>query len=307
MANARPTFTFVPRRRVIGLSFGMMRSLHRGAGTDIAGSRPYRRGDSMDVIDWAASARLSTARDADEFLVRERFAEEAPKIILVCDRRPSMAHFAAPLPWLDKPAAMRQVVELVLASAGASGGYVGYLDFADGDAHWRQPKGERKLIEIRDQRLMSSEFGSPSDWLERSIAHLSERRRAASAGTFVFVLSDFIPSPPLDLWLTATEHRWDIVPVVIQDPTWELSFPDVSGLVVSLRDAATGRVSSVRLRAGEAAARRAANEERTEALLETFRAIDVDPVLISSSDPADVLAEFLVWSDLRRTRRVVGA
>ena len=307
MANARPTFTFVPRRRVIGLSFGTMRSLHRGAGTDIAGSRPYRRGDSMDVIDWAASARLSTARNADEFLVRERFAEEAPKIILVCDRRPSMAHFAPPLPWLDKPAAMRQVVELVLASAGASGGFVGYLDFADGDPHWRQPKGERKLLEIRDERLMSSEFGSPPDWLERSIAHLAERRRAASAGTFVFVLSDFIPPPSRELWLTATEHRWDIVPVVIQDPTWEQSFPDVSGLVVSLRDAATGRVSSVRLRRGEAAARRAANEERTRELLETFRASDVDPVVVSSSDPAEILAEFLIWSDLRRTRRVVGA
>lgn len=307
MANARPTFTFVPRRRVIGLSFGTMRSLHRGAGTDIAGSRPYRRGDSMDVIDWAASARLSTARNADEFLVRERFAEEAPKIILVCDRRPSMAHFAPPLPWLDKPAAMRQVVELVLASAGASGGFVGYLDFADGDPHWRQPKGERKLLEIRDERLMSSEFGSPPDWLERSIAHLAERRRAASAGTFVFVLSDFIPPPSRELWLTATEHRWDIVPVVIQDPTWEQSFPDVSGLVVSLRDAATGRVSSVRLRRGEAAARRAANEERTRDLLETFRAIDVDPVVVTSSDPAEILAEFLIWSDLRRTRRVVGA
>ena len=307
MANARPTFTFVPRRRVIGLSFGTMRSLHRGAGTDIAGSRPYRRGDSMDVIDWAASARLSTARDADEFLVRERFAEEAPKIILVCDRRPSMAHFGAPLPWLDKPAAMRSVVELVLASAGASGGYVGYLDFADGDAHWRQPKGERKLLEIRDQRLESSEFGSPPDWLDRSIAYLAERRRAASAGTFVFVLSDFIPAPHEDLWLTAAEHRWDVVPVVIQDPTWEQSFPDVSGVVVPLRDAATGRITPVRLRSGEAAARREANEERTKTLFDTFRAVDVDPVLVSSSEPAAILAEFLVWSDMRRTRRVVGA
>ena len=307
MANARPTFTFVPRRRVIGLSFGTMRSLHRGAGTDIAGSRPYRRGDSMDVIDWAASARLSTARDSDEFLVRERFAEEAPKIILVCDRRPSMAHFSPPLPWLDKPAAMRRVVELVLASAGASGGYVGYLDFADGEAHWRQPKGERKLLEIRDERLTSSEFGGPADWLERSVAHLAEQRRGASAGTFVFVLSDFIPEPPRDLWLTAAEHRWDVVPVVIQDPTWEQSFPDASGIVVSLRDPETGRVSPVRLTAAEAAARREANEERLRSLLETFRTIDVDPVVISSSDPAAILAEFLVWSDLRRTRRVVGA
>jgi hypothetical protein len=30
-------------------------------------------------------------------------------------------------------------------------------------------------------------------------------------------------------------------------------------------------------------------------------------VLVSSSDASEILAEFLVWSDLRRTRRVVGA
>src|SRR5918997_5528759 len=99
-----------------------MRSLRRGSGSDIAGSRPYRPGDDMDEIDWAASARLSTARGQDEFIVRERFAEEAPKIVIVSDRRPQMAHYAPPLPWLDKPRAMRTTVELLLASAGAAGG-----------------------------------------------------------------------------------------------------------------------------------------------------------------------------------------
>jgi len=102
-----------------------MKSLRRGSGTDVAGSRPYRPGDDMDSIDWAASARLSTARGADEFVVRERFAEEAPKIVIVCDRRPEMACYGPPLPWLDKPKAMRTVVELVLASAGVAGGFVG--------------------------------------------------------------------------------------------------------------------------------------------------------------------------------------
>src|ERR671922_937447 len=115
MPDARLTFPLVPRRRVIGLSFGTMRSLRRGSGTDVAGSRPYYPGDDIDSIDWAASARLSTARQSDEFVVRERFAEEAPRIVIVCDRRPEMAHFEAPLPWLDKAHAMRQAVELVLA------------------------------------------------------------------------------------------------------------------------------------------------------------------------------------------------
>ena len=109
MAGGRLTFPLVPRRGVIGISFGTMRSLRRGTGTDIAGSRPYRPGDDMDAIDWAASARLSTARARDEFVVRERFAEEAPRVVVICDRRPAMSCFTSPLPWLDKPLAMRNL------------------------------------------------------------------------------------------------------------------------------------------------------------------------------------------------------
>jgi Protein of unknown function DUF58 len=305
--HARLTFPLIPRRRVIGLSFGTMRSLRRGSGWDVAGSRPYRRGDDMDAIDWAASARLSTARANDEFVVRESFAEEAPRVMILCDRRPHMSFFGAPLPWLDKPTAMRATVELILASAGAAGGYVGYLDYADGDAHWRQPKGERKMIELSDPRLWSSEFDGPADWLARSLEHLAWYPRAVTPGTFVFVLSDFLPPPPTDLWLIAAEHRWDVVPIVIQDPTWEQSFPDVRGIVVPLRDPETGRAAPIRLRRKEIEARREANEERIARLFDYFRRLDLDPILISSSDPAHQLAAFLEWHELRRTRRVVGA
>jgi hypothetical protein len=42
-----------PAPRVIGLSFGTMKSLRRGSGTDVAGSRPVPPGDDMDSIDWA--------------------------------------------------------------------------------------------------------------------------------------------------------------------------------------------------------------------------------------------------------------
>jgi hypothetical protein len=292
---------------VIGISFGTMRSLRRGAGTDIAGSRPYRPGDDIDAIDWAASARLSTARGSDEFVVRERFAEEAPRVVVVCDRRPGMACFESPFPWLDKPKAMRAVFELVLASAAGAGGFVGYLDQGDGEVFWRPPQLERKLLKLHNERLESADFRAPSDWLVHSLAHLEEHRRSATAGTFVFVLSDFIPPPPKETWLTAFEHRWDLIPVVIQDPTWEQSFPDVRGIVVPLRDAASGRVVPVRLTAKEIAARREANEARIVDLITDFRALDLDPILVSSSEPADLLGSFLEWTDLRRVRRVAGA
>jgi len=307
LTSSRLTFPLVPRRGVIGISFGTMRSLRRGTGTDIAGSRPYRPGDDMDAIDWAASARLSTARGSDEFLVRERFAEEAPRVVVVCDRRPAMSCFAAPLPWLDKPLAMRNTFELILDSAAGAGGFVGYLDHADGDSYWRPPQLERKLLKLRNERLESPDFRAPHDWLARSFAHLSEHRRSVTAGTFVFVLSDFVPQPSKEVWFTAFEHRWDVIPVVIQDPTWEQSFPDVSGIVVPLRDSDTGRAAPVRLRAKEVGARRRANEERLAALMDGFHSIDVDPVLVSSSDPAELLTGFLAWTELRRIRRVVGA
>jgi hypothetical protein len=125
-------------------------------------------------------------------------------------------------------------------------------------------------------------------------------------GTFVFVLSDFVPEPSNELWLAAIEHRWDVVPVVIQDPTWEQSFPDVSGIVVPLRNPRTGRLTPVRLRRKEAAKRRAHNAERLQALLERFRSLDIDSILVSSSEPFAILTEFLAWTDLRRTRRVLG-
>ena len=109
------------------------------------------------------------------------------------------------------------------------------------------------------------------------------------------------------MWLTAFEHRWDVTPVVIQDPTWEQSFPDVSGIVVPLRDPDTGRAAPVRLRKKEVGDRRRANEERLARLVGDFRSLDVDPVVVSSSDPAELLASFLGWTELRRVRRVVGA
>lgn len=307
MAQARLTFPLVPRRGVIGISFGTMRSLRRGTGTDVAGSRPYRPGDDMDAIDWAASARLSTARGRDEFVVRERFAEEAPRVVVVCDRRPGMACFTAPLPWLDKPLVMRTAFELILASAAGAGGFVGYLDQADGELFWRPPQLERRLLKLRNERLESPDFLAPRDWLERSLEHLAEHRRSATAGTFVFVLSDFVPTPSKEVWFTAVEHHWDVIPVVVQDPTWEQSFPDVHGIVVSLRDPDTGRVVPVRLTRREAMHRRQENQERLAGLLDDFRALDVDPVLVSSSERAELLASFLSWSELRRVRRVVRA
>jgi uncharacterized protein (DUF58 family) len=297
------SFPLVPRGRLIGLSFGTMRSLRRGTGSDIAGSRPYRAGDDVHAIDWAASARLSSARGTDEFIVREHYADEAPRVVIVCDRRPGMSFHAPPLPWVDKAEAMRQAARLIMESAAFVGGFVGYLDHADGDPYWVPPRGVRRLWEQLEERLPLEEFSAPPETLHHSFAHLAEHRRSVAAGSFVFCLSDFIPAVSEPIWVEAKENRWDVVPVVIQDPTWEQSFPDVAGIEMPLRSPETGRGAPVRLTPGEVESLRQANEERFRSLLRSFTELDLDPVLVSSDNREQILGSFLEWAEARATRR----
>jgi uncharacterized protein (DUF58 family) len=297
------TFPLVPRGRLVGLSFGTMRSLRRGSGSDVAGSRPYHTGDDIHAIDWAASARLSLARQEDAFIVRDRFAEEAPRVVVVADRRPAMAGLGAGLPFLDKPLAVRRAIELVLDSTALVGGFVGYVDFAGEEPWWLPPQGGRRLGELREDRLADETFEGPDDSLARAVDYITHHQRAVTPGSFVFCFSDYLDPPPQEAWLTAMEHRWDVVPVIVQDPVWEQSFPPVSGIVVPLREPRTGRIAEVRVTRKEAARRRAENEARLEQLLASFEAIDLDPLVVSSDDEVDILASFIEWSDLRRGRR----
>ena len=115
----------------------------------------------------------------------------------------------------------------------------------------------------------------------------------------MFVVSDFVIETDVELWLRATERRWDLVPVVLQDPTWERSFPDISGSAVPVVEPQTGRTTFLRLTRREALAQRRQNEERWERLQQFFVGLDLDPVLLTTSDPVAILDEFTSWSEQR--------
>ena len=89
------------------------------------------------------------------------------------------------------------------------------------------------------------------------------------------------------------------MPVVIQDPVWEQSFPAVGGVALPIVDVSTGRGDLLRLTQSEAEELRARHEQRLDALLRSFRALDIDAVLISSAEPEAVLQAFLDWATER--------
>jgi uncharacterized protein (DUF58 family) len=296
----------VPRHRVTGLPFGGASSLRRGHGSDVAGSRAYVRGDPLSTIDWRASARLSTARGADEFVVRERYAEEAPRVVVFCDLSPSMALYPRELPWLEKRAVLATTSELIVHSAYAAKATVAYLDLAGASARhgapfWVAPQGRGALERIEARHAEVEVFDAPEDGLARGLEFLARFRSELSSGTFVFVISDFLEASLSDsVMLAATARRWELVPVVVQDPGWEQSFPQLAGIVVALADPRSGASFEVRLSAREARARREHNERRHQELVSRFAALGLDPVLLDTAAPAAIERAFLDWAARRR-------
>jgi uncharacterized protein (DUF58 family) len=298
----RQPFPLVPRRRLAGLPFGELPSRRRGQGADVIGTRPYEPRDPVSTIDWYASARLSAALGTDEFVVRDRAADEAPRVAILCDRRPAMGLYTPPLPWLDKGAALSEAVNAIVTSALFAHSDVASLDLAGGGAYWLPP-GRREQPWLISERQRDAPFDAPEDSIDRGLTHLATRRASLPRGSFIFVISDFLAPPPAAAWLGALANEWDLVPVVIQDPLWERSFPPVGSVAVPVADPRGGGTALVRLSRAEAAARRETNEARFARLLDELRSLDLEPVVLASSDPLGVDRAFLEWAEARRQSR----
>jgi hypothetical protein len=178
----------VARRRVTAPVHGALRSPHTGRGSHLAVTRPTRYGDDVRRIDQRASVGLSAAPGRNELVVREHFVENATRVILVRDRRASMALWPRWSPWLCKPHACGTVGRLLAASA----------------------------------RRARCAFREEDDELAHALEALAIGR--LGRGSFVFLVSDFLVLPPEEVWREAFERGWDIVPVVLKDPVWERSF-----------------------------------------------------------------------------------
>ncbi len=305
MATAeRRTFPLVPRRRrLTGLPMGDLPSRRRGHGSEVIGSRPYAPGDPVATIDWFASARLSAATGGDEFIVRDRASDEAPRVALVVDRRPAMGLYPPPLPWLSKRHAVREAVTSIVASAVVARADIASLDLAGGEPAWMPPGRRDRPRLIAERESDETPFDAPEDNLDRAITFLGGHRTVLPAGSFVFVLSDFLAPFESSRWLEAAAHGWDLVPVVIQDPVWEQSFPQVGSAAVPVADPRTGAVRLVRLSRRQAAARRAANADRLRRLLTGLEALGLRAVVLGTSEPFEVDRAFLEWAEDRRRGR----
>ncbi|MGZ4384077.1 MAG: DUF58 domain-containing protein [Gaiellaceae bacterium] len=299
MRERELVFPLVPSRKSGGLEIAGRTSRRRGSGSEIASSRPYRRGDTMRLVDWAASARLSTAHASDEFVVRDHFAEDAVRVMVVVDRSPSMALFPDDLPWLHKAEVVQRAGLMILVSAAAAHALTGFAETSAAGVAIRSPRRDRALRAWIEGRLREGAADGPRESLDVTLETLAGSALDVPSGSFVFVLSDFLPPPSPAALRAALAAGWDLIPVIVQDPLWEQSFPRVGGVTLPLADPSSGALTLVRLRSSEAEARRVANEQRMAALHESFLSLGIDPVTLSSADWKSIHGAFLAWAEGR--------
>jgi hypothetical protein len=90
------------------------------------------------------------------------------------------------------------------------------------------------------------------------------------------------------------------VPVVVQDPTWEASFPvEVGGLVVPVAEPGGDRAELVRISPEEARSRRDEHHARLQGIVGTFAELGLDPVVLHTADHDALLTVFLDWAAAR--------
>ena len=162
----------------------------------------------------------------------------------------------------------------------------------------RLPGCERRWL-ITEREGGDTPFAAPPDALERSLEFLTRQRRSVPPGSFVFMLSDFLAPPPTETLLRGISYGWDLVPVVIQDPVWEQSFPAATGVGLPIADPQTDAITLVRLSRRQAASRAEANEHRFAGTLADFQALDLEPVVIGTTDPDLIDEAFIAWAQRR--------
>lgn len=215
--------------------FGTVRTDAGGQGVEFFGTREYRRGDPVSLVDWNRFARTG---DLSTVEFRE---ERAASVVLAVDAR--AAAYLAPDPG-DRSAVRRSVdaAAVVLEGLLDDGNRVGLTALAPGDPPWIPPGGGRDhRLRVRETLATHPSLSPrpPRETFLRSVAEARLRTRLA-ADAQVVLFSPLADDYPVDLARTLSAHG-HAPTVVSPDPT----AVDSTGGVLARTERA-GRIADLR-------------------------------------------------------------
>jgi len=300
------TFPIIPRRYISGQGIGEYPGQRRGQGHDFIDKRRYEPADPTRIIDWKETAKRSAQRRSFSPYVRQFRQDEIMRAVIVVDRSPRMSWY--PTPWLSKSKVIVSAGQMIVDSLKKYHSLIGYLDYANWkntqQPFWRPPNRETEADRVRNRNLCYENFTAPENNIDMALEQLLSLRSQVPPESFIFLLSDFLVMPNYNL-MELTVATWDVIPIIIQDPILEASFPVWRGkLPLYLPQVfSDGQRQSVAMSAKDAKRKRAEHENRLKKLIKLFEDIRVRPITLFSSEPEQIFEAFSQWSSERYRQR----
>jgi hypothetical protein len=245
-------------RKVAGMYYGDRRSIFMGSGVEMVKTREYQPGDEIQDIDFLLSAK------EDKLIVVDRIEPRETRILIVLD--------------LTKSMFLREKVEtaflassMIINSAIVQNISTGIWCLA-GRFQTSAPPASGKQQYVRLINLLQNTILSPKQVPRRPLTWEYWRQKELPAGSFIFVISDFLGETGFFrnfLNNNFREHDYKVVPVIIQDEL-EYTFPSMPlfGADVEFYDIGPGTAKVMHMSRKRAREIRANNEARFESIRE---------------------------------------
>jgi uncharacterized protein (DUF58 family) len=233
-------------RRVEGRVAGGYRTVHRGAGIDLAGLRAYAEGDDARHIDWNVTARLNEPQ------LRVFNEDRELTVWLVLDRSASMTVGA---PGRGKQDVLRELAVVLARMFSRGGNRVGALLYDNGAVRTVPPgTGRRHVLYVAAELSRPSQGvaghangnghrrhgrgnGSGHRGTTDLAAMLDAVAKLARRRSLIIVISDFIGNGDWERSLLRLGPRHEVVALRVVDAADD-ELPEAGLLVVE--DAETG-------------------------------------------------------------------
>jgi len=277
-------------RVVNTLMAGQYKSVFRGVGIEFEEVREYSPGDDVKSINWKVSARMGRP-------YVKLYREEREMIVMLLVDLSASGRFGTQVGSKQEIAA--ETAAILAFNAVRNNDRVGAVLFTDQVEHYIPPqKGSGHVWRVIKEIFSHTPQHKGTD-ISEAVGFLGRVCRKRSTA---FVISDFIQPQGLsvvDRQMRSTSRKHELIQVVVSDPG-EFDLPEAG--IVTMRDLETGRL--VKLDAFHGPTRqRYARQRRAayQALLDEFKAADMDAIEISTTDSAaDALTRYFRYRERRK-------
>ncbi len=219
---------FVLRKLVGHLFSGNFRSTKKGAGgIEFATFREFQPGDLPRSISYKESLKHS------RYYVRENMIEKGMRCWFMIDRSASVNFGPS---GVSKKEIQNRILNILAPAIAQNNNQVSFLIFTDRVEKYFEPRFGEKFI--AEKLRFISEFKPKSkftniDFVFRRIFQLNV------PADLIFVISDFYTQYDLEDSLKILARKYDVIPLLLKDPSETTTFPKVAGGMIAFHDLET--------------------------------------------------------------------